>query len=131
MADAGNALLFILENNGGVAALVSDRVYRDRLPQDPTYPAITIELVTSPPMPDHNAGVTVNFRNIYQINCWGKTTDSASAVRDAVFAATDNQKGTFAGVNVLGLFYRDDRDLHDAEPEVYRRVVEVEMFIET
>lgn len=129
MADAGNALLFILTNDAGVAALVDDRIYRDTLPQKYTLPAITFQLVSGPPMPDHNAGVNANFRLTYQVDCWAENTDGASAARDAVFAALDNRKGTFAGVNVLGLQYADDRDLHDSEPEAFRRTLEFVMFI--
>ena len=128
MADAGNAILYILTNNAGVGDVAGDRIYRDELPQEPTYPAITFQLISSPPMPDHNPGPAVNFRNVYQVDCWGETTDDASDLKAAVFAALDSQKGTFAGVNVLGLFYDNDRDLIDAEPKVYGRSQDFVMF---
>lgn len=130
MADAGNAILDILSNDGVVAGLVADRIYRDVLPSKPTYPAISFQLISTVAQQDHD-GQTKNFRNIYQIDCWGVTSDIVSAIRDAVFNATDNQKGTFAGVNVLGLFFSDDRDLHDSEPDLFRRSIEEVMFIET
>lgn len=131
MADAGNALIAILKASPAVVALVTDEIYRIRLPQDPTYPAIVIELTSSPDEKTHDPGVSYVFKYFWQINIYGLDAAIVNTVYDAALAATDGQKGTFAGVNVKGLLYRDDRDMHDAEPETYRRILEEEMFIQT
>lgn len=131
MADAGNALLYILTNNAGVTAIISGRVFRKRLPQKPTYPAATFQLLDGPPMPDHDAGPSKDFKNLFQVDCWAEDYDEAVALRDAVVAATDNQKGLISGVNMQGLFLTDDRDMIDSEPEVYRRLLEFTMYTET
>ena len=131
MADPGNAILYLLSNATGVTDLVVDRIYRKTLPQKPTYPAVTFQLVTAPPLPDHDPGPVKHLKPIFQVDCWGEDTDDASALYDAVFAALDNQKGLFAGVNVLGLNYSDDRDLHEDEPEALRRTLEFVMFTQS
>lgn len=131
MADAGNALLNRLESATGVTDLVADRIWRDKLPLDPGYPSISFMLVTGPPNQTHDPGPSKNYRNLFQINCWAESVADASTLRDAVVAATDNTKGLFAGVKMLGMSVTDDRDLSDDEPILYRRVVEVTMHTET
>ena len=130
MTDFGNAVLFTLTNNAGVNTIISGRVYRVRLPQEVTLPAVTFQLVSSIPQMIHGEA-TKNFINRYQVDCWATGGDAVSALRDAVVAAMDNIQGTISGVNVLRILFEGDRDNYEDQPEMYRRILEFTMFNET
>lgn len=133
MADAGNALLEILTDDAAVAAIVSTRIYRYRLQQqeesNDQMPAIVFTLPSGVAQKDH-APQSTNFENHYIIDCYSEDGDVVADLAAAVKDAIDGKKGTFAGVNVLGLLYDNERDLDDGEPEMFRRQVEVTMFIQ-
>lgn len=96
-------LAAFLVANAGVNALISGRVYPNKLPQDVTLPAITYQRIDSPRIHAHDSsGATGTARPRMQIDCWAGGSEpykSAKAISDAVRAALDGYRGTFGTVN--------------------------------
>lgn len=88
-----SGLKALLAADSGVSALVSSRVYPDKLPDPPTLPAITFQVASLTPNYAHDGDAALDFVRV-QVNCWGTTRTSAIAVRDAVRTAVSGYRGT-------------------------------------
>jgi hypothetical protein len=93
-----SGLYTALTTNGGVAALVSLRVYPHDLPESPTFPAITYRFITVMETDDFG-GITGLQNGSVEINCWSTTFDGAIALGDAVKACLAGFSGSFGGGN--------------------------------
>lgn len=85
--------------DSGVSTLVSTRMYPQVLPQNPTYPAITYELIDSDPHLDLQGESTLKWARI-RVQTWGAITSndngigSAYEVIQAIETAVHSQKTT-------------------------------------
>ncbi len=122
------ALRALLIGNGGVAALVSARVYPVILPQAPTYPAITFQVIAG--NSDYAMqGPTHLGDKLVQIDCFARTYDGVLALRDAVMTALSGYRGAVGSppvAHIYGAFCRADRDdfetaLEPAGPTLWRK----------
>ena len=114
-------LLYHLQNTAGVAALVSTRVYPNKLPETVTFPAITYQRIDSPRVLTHDtSGATGTARPRFQFDAWGTTYASAKAVTDAIRAALNGYVGAMgtggSTVTVQSSLIQDERfdDFGDA-----------------
>jgi hypothetical protein len=91
------ALRSILLADAGVAAIVGTRIYRNKLPQNVTYPAIRYQLISTPWGEYRTVdGAAVDYaKPRFQIDCWATAADGELALADAVFAALEGYHGTF------------------------------------
>ena len=95
-----------------VGASSSARIYPVYLPQDPTYPAISYQRISS--QPHVSMGGFCNLDNPrIQIDCWATSYSDAKgmaeAVRDAMMSAS--------AFNALEI---SDQDLFEPDLEIYR-----------
>lgn len=108
----------LLSNTSAVSTLVSARIYPLRLPQDPTYPAITYRRIS---------GVRINnllaasgrAHPRFQIDCWGSTITSARAVATAVRQALNCYRGLMDDVTA-SVHIENEIDLDEDDAKVYR-----------
>jgi hypothetical protein len=99
--------------NTEVAALVGDRIYPGALPGNPTLPAVTYQLVSSPRgMTQSGASWT---RPRYRWNCFALTYDEAVTVSIAVARAAGP---TFNG------WVDDESDHRETNTGLFRRRLE-------
>ncbi len=67
----------------------------------------------------HNEGPSGLARTRLQVTGWGKSTSDARAIALLVKARLDGYRGTMgsggAAITVKGVFFQDQRDLHDDE----------------
>ena len=109
--------------DGPVAALVVARVYTLKLPQSPTYPALTYEIISDIP---HRSldGDSDRERVRARIHCWAATyvgvVDLAAKVRTAVA----DFSGLMGTVAVSSVKFETWNDIFEDVPEVYRRVTD-------
>lgn len=101
-----------LSTVAAVSTLAGTRIYPVFLPQDPTYPAISYQRISSQPQVAIGGFCNLDNPRI-QIDCWASSYSAvkslAEAVRDAMMSAP--------GFNALEL---SDQDLYEPEVEVYR-----------
>ena len=75
--------------DGGVTAIVGDRVYRDERPQGDPLPGVVIFLVSDPRPTVYGAPQALR-RSRLQIDCLGSDRASADALAEVVIAAMDD-----------------------------------------
>jgi hypothetical protein len=93
------AVRSILASDSAIAALVDTRVMCGWLPQDPTYPAVTIFPVSE----DENEAVNDTRAKRYarlQVDVWAPTYAGAKALADLVVDALHGQSHTLTGIEI-------------------------------
>ncbi len=97
-----------------VLALVSTRIYWKKLPQEPTYPALTLELVGGDPQNTLATLPDLKWARV-RMNAWNTTYGTAFAVAQAVETALNGQKfSTLKSIVAQGL-----RDMYEPAIEAY------------
>ena len=87
----------------GLSALVSTRIYRPPIPQNPTYPLVTFQEVSDLPIKVMGGNAGIRHAR-YQVDCWATTIASAKAIAVQVAAALDNYAGTSDGIVIKNCF---------------------------
>ncbi len=108
-----------LSTFAGLTALVgappNDRIYRVRLPQDVTLPAVRFAKVAVERIGAMGADPGL-ARARYQFSCWANDPDQARDVAEQIRAALQRWRGTEAGVVIQDSFFETEVDLF--EPDV-------------
>ena len=101
------AVFDLLSSDAGVSGVVSNRIYPVKLPQDPTYPAITYFRVSAL---RHSAmgNDTGIVEKRVQISSWAELYADANNLAERVRDAMQRTRGTFAGVEILDIFMEGD-----------------------
>jgi hypothetical protein len=110
-----------------VTALVSSRVYLDKLPQSPTYPCVRVQQISEPEDYHLRGGSTMKrariqvdafAREVSGVNAYALADTVASAIHgDEAGSGLSGWKGTIGSpaVDVLGAFRVDRRRLYDPD----------------
>lgn len=100
--------------NDPVLALVSTRIYWKKLPQEPTYPALTLELLNGDPQNTLASLPDLKWARV-RVNAWNITYGTAFVVALAVETALNGQQfSTIKSVVAQGL-----RDMYEPAVEAY------------
>lgn len=109
--------------HAGTAALVSTRVYPDRLPENVTYPALVYHRISADNTDyrDHG-GATDREVSRVQFDCYDGTGDGAAALADQVRAAWDGYRDGC----VVGYAFQANRIMTREDAiNAYRAIVDV------
>ena len=98
----------ILVADPAVAALVSGRIYQMALPREPTFPAITYQMVSR--VQDSLTGI-VQAR--MQYTCLATTWKGAADLADAVRCCLHGYRGVRDGARIEEIQYAGQHDDHD------------------
>lgn len=110
--------------NAPLAALIGTRIYPLQLPQTPTLPAITQQVISDVyELAQYGTSGYPTAR--VQYDCWGATYLSARAVAAALRVAIDGYYGAMGGTNVWAARVGNMIDLLDAETKRFRTMVDV------
>lgn len=101
-----------------VLAAVVDRCYFVKLPQKPTYPAITVELISGDPGNCLNELPALTWSRV-RVNCWAKTYEAAYELATAVETALNGQTISVTGLEVRSVVADGMRDFYEPEVEAY------------
>ena len=107
-----------------LVALQAERVYPDRLPQDPTVPA-TVFLSLSDPDDYSHSGATGYKEQRFQFDCWGTDPLAAIRLKNTLKRALRGYKGMMGNTEVYATFIEGGRAFDDDETGLFRRIVEV------
>ena len=122
--DIGEALYGYLSTYAGLTALISTRLYPDILPQTPTYPAVTMQLISR--VRDHlfHADSTM-AKSRYQFSCFGLTRTSAKVVSKQIRLALQNYSGMMGGlVSVSAVEIDGEIDNYETDVKVYSTMLD-------
>lgn len=103
------ALRSILLADAGVAALVGTRVYRNKLPEKVSYPAIRYQLI-SKPWAEHRTleGPADYVKPRFQIDCWATEPDGELTLAQAVFRALEGYHGMIGSLRIDPIEVEDE-----------------------
>jgi len=119
MADVATAILTRLTAHAGTLALVSTRAWHARLPDDPDYPAVTVQKIsetTTRLMGDDSEKEL--FR--VQVGSWASTRAGVVALDVQVKDALQRYSGTVAGVTVRQVFLETASEAYEDGIEQWR-----------
>lgn len=117
-------LVYHLKNTAGVSALVSTRVYGNRIPQGATLPCLTVTRISTPRVITHDtSGSAGTAHPRFQIDAWGELNGTVKSIADAVRAALNGFKGTMGVTNtvtVQAAWIDDEKPDFDPETNLWR-----------
>jgi hypothetical protein len=118
MAGIAPGIRTALLADGTVTAVVSTRIYFTMLPQEPTYPAITLELISGDP---HNAiaSLPTLVWSRVRVNAWGKTFGAANALALLVEAALNGKTISVAGLEIRSVYADGMQSLYEPAVEAH------------
>jgi len=123
MSTITTSLYTYLAADGGITALASTRIYPVVIPQNPTFPLITYQVVSTPVL--HTLDGTSAPNSRIQIDCWAETALAAHGLADAVETALDNYSGTMNSADVVsGSLLINRQDIFEEDVEDYRVLLE-------
>lgn len=110
--------LHFLSHQTAITAIVSDRIYPDTLPQNPTFPAITFSQVSRVGV-DGLEGSCGKARRRVQVDCWATTRKGSWQLADAVRQTLNGfHTGTFADSVIGSVRLDNETGLFDEESKI-------------
>lgn len=113
--------------NPRVAAVLSNRIYPDKLPQDVTKPAAVYFVISSPRTYSYDAPSGVADTRL-QFNVHGLRKEDAKGGSEAIRQAVSGFAGMLggpAGVDVTSIFVDDEDSGYDDELELYTSRIDI------
>ena len=117
-----NAIRHRLINDSSVSALVGSRVYPERLPQNPAFPAIIITLMTDGPDRDDISGNAGLFRAMVQLDSYALQLLAAQQLDEKVRLSLQGYKGTHLDVSVRGIYLINSMTGFQDEAKDYKMI---------
>jgi len=123
MSDILSSLTSFLLLDANVTALVSTRIYPEKLPagstdNPTTMPALTYQLIDEPVGTTHDNNQT--FKARIQLDAWGGSYKSAHSVADALHTSMQGYRGAMGSVHVGGVFRQRKTDDSNADVALFR-----------
>lgn len=119
----------LLRNDAGVAALAGTRVFPVLLPESPTLPALTYQVVGG--SSDQTFETSGYQRLRVQLDCWGESYADAVTLRAAVSKAVDGYQGPLSdGTFLLDAQTLQTADFFEQEARQYRAMLEVYLYFD-
>lgn len=113
------AVITHLGSTAGVTALVGSRIYKRKLPQSPTLPALVVQLISGP-RTHHLRGQSGADRSRVQVDAY--VSDSVAdpdadleAIGTAVLGAMDGKRFAVTGMQITGALCVDRGGVYEAE----------------
>lgn len=121
------AIVAAMQADAGISAVVSDRVYLLRLPQD-SFPGPSITYYTMGDVPKHNTGSVSVLKDVsLTMHLWATSTSDLESLKQAVIAFWNAYEGTLDTEYVIhGMLDIVGTDYEDATG-LYRTVVNVDL----
>ena len=115
MAELEEAVYSRLSGNASVAAIVSTRIYPQKIPQEAALPAVAYSRISATRVKAH-AAPTGLARARVQVTCVAASYSVVKGLATAVRKALEGVMGTVGGVTVQGSWLETDADEYgDAE----------------
>ena len=115
-------IIAYLQGVAGITALVSTRVYGDRIPQAATLPCIVVQRIDTPRiLTMQSSGATGDLIHPrFQLDAWATTHASAKAITDAIRATLHGKTGSAGGVTLRAALADNERVGWEPESQLYR-----------
>jgi hypothetical protein len=97
-----------------VSALIGTRMYPGKLPQDPTYPAVTYTRISGPRLYSHQ-GATGLAEGRFQFDCWAASYSAAKSTAAAVRESLEGFRGTVGSDVIASIFAVHEADSYEPQ----------------
>jgi hypothetical protein len=101
-----------------VAAVVVTRVYFTMLPQEPVYPALTLEIISTNPGNALNSLPALVWSRV-RVNAWAKTFAAAWSLAGLVETALNGKKITVSGLLIRSVVADGMQSLYEPAVEAH------------
>jgi hypothetical protein len=102
-----------------VLAAASTRIYPTALPQKPSFPAATYNVISATRSPTMQHGDVLPSKRL-QIDAWGSSFADAQELGEAIRVALDGYRGDMGDTTVAAIFADTERTSYESEPKLYR-----------
>ena len=116
----GNSVYSLLLGNSGVTALVSDRIYPLRAPQDTAKPYVVFFVVSSE-HDRHLHGPSGVVEKRIQVDAYADTYEAAHAVSEAIRRALNGYSGTPVATKISRISLLTERDADEGADTLLHR----------
>lgn len=118
----GDMLYTRLTTDSTLTAMLSTRVYPYKLPQSPTVPAVTYQIISRVPTESN----TQIFETRVQLDCWATIYDDAHTLANLVQKSLRFYRKTDGNGNrILSIYDANQGDGYDDDQEIWRVIVDV------
>lgn len=104
-------------------ALAVGGVWNTKLPQDPTFPAITVRKISGPRLQSHDGPSGTAYPRI-EIGCWSDDYGDAHELATEVRQDLDGFTGAMGAIFVQAAILKGERDIHYPDTDFYQVPVE-------
>lgn len=125
-----NDIRTFLISKSGITDIIGSapaRCYFDKLPQDPTFPALTIKRISNKKSYSQSGDSGLDTARV-QITCWGETSEATQSLAEAVNTELSGYKGA-AGSTTIGSAFQEN-ELDDFEADSKRYMIPVDYMIQ-
>lgn len=107
-----------LTTTAAIAAVVGARIYRVKMPDNPTPPVITFQTVSGQVVEsyDGDSGLAMP---IVQIDCWARTAKQAQDLAALVRAALLGYRGVYQDRRIQNVLEWNQYDLYDEVTDIF------------
>lgn len=109
-----------------ISGLIGSRWHPSVLPENPTTPAVTYEVVSAPRMRSHTSSGPVGYR--YQLDGWAETAAEAEQLGEAIVARFERYSGAAGNATIDVSLVEDESDRYEESLGLYRRRVDVQVW---
>lgn len=102
--------------------LVKERIYILKLPQNPTYPAITYFRVSNPRHHD----IDVSYTR-FQFDSWASSYSIARNVANKIRKAIQREKGVWDGIKIIQVVYLNESELYENDTKIFHIVTDFQI----
>lgn len=120
MSTIEDALYTKLSGTVAISAIVSDRIYPMKMPEDPTFPCVTYQRISSV-RNQTLQGRVAYCDSIFQIDSWSKDYDVTKQIAGEIFAVLEGFRGTVSSVDIQAVLSQNEIDLYEDDVKLYRR----------
>lgn len=117
----GDLLYARLTTDATLTATLGLRVYPDHLPQSPTLPAVTYQVISRVPTEANTQIFDVRI----QLDCWAATYDAAHALANLVQKSLRFYRQSQGGNLILSIYDANQNDTYDDTQEIWRVIVDM------
>ncbi len=115
-----DALYAKLTSDAAINAITGSRVYPVKMEDNPTFPAITFQRISS--TREQTMSGRVSYCSaLYQIDSWSVSYDVTRDLASKIFALLEGFRGTISSVDIQGILSQNEIDLYEDDVKVYRR----------
>lgn len=115
-----DALYSKLSGDSSISSIVGTRIYPVKMPDDPTFPVITYQRISSIREPTMS-GRSEYCDCIFQIDSWSLSYDTTKQLAESIFLLLEGFKGVVSSVDIQAILTQNEIDLYEDDVKVFRR----------